>query len=190
MVMAISSSPSLQFIPSLSFTSPFSSVPSLVCLFLSLFFNILLLFVRPLYESTSHIYSHTCSQTHAEYFLTIKDKKKHTKMKKLLTSNNKTKMTAHKTTHTFTLPFIALLSVCVSLPSVGGAAALCYTSTITVHFFQTAINLTASVIVRGLLLSATVACSAVCSPTICNPSLPSALFYKVNSRHQSWKERL
>lgn len=107
------------------------------------------------------MFTNTC-----RIFLDHKRQKKHTKMKKLLTSNNKPKMTAHKITHTFTLPFIALLSVCVSLPSVGGAAALCYTSTITVHFFQSAINLTASVIVRCLLLSATVSCSVVLQSAI------------------------
>lgn len=86
-------------------------ISSFPCLsLLSSFFC--LLFVRSLYESTSHMYSQTCSQTNT---------------KELLPNNNKSENTTNNSSrddNTYALPFIALLHVCASLPSVGGAAAL------------------------------------------------------------------
>lgn len=52
--------------------------------------------------------------------------------------------------HEYKYTFIALLPVGVSLPSVGGAAALCYTSNATVCFSPTAITFTAATMVRRL----------------------------------------
>lgn len=52
-------------------------------------------------------------------------------------------------THTHPLPFIALLRVGVSLPSVGGAAALCYTSTAPARIFPTTVTLTAAAVVSS-----------------------------------------
>lgn len=67
----------------------------------------------------------------------------------MLTNNKKTENTANNFPQKYmrTLPLIAWLHVGVSLPSVGGAAALCYTSTTTVRFSPTAITLTAAAMV-------------------------------------------
>lgn len=153
--MLLFPSSSWQYLLTLSFTSP-------LCHFLSFFLFLFIALTSPLL-SHGHYTSppHTCAPTHFHKY-TLNScgpptpwitHKKHTNTnkRKPLTNNKKRKIhqiTDHKSKHTLALPFTASLPVGVSLPSVGGAAALCYTSSATVRFSPTAFTLTAAATFR------------------------------------------
>lgn len=178
------------------FTSPCSSVPFLVCLtFCSSFFPYFLFALCAFITWRVHL---TCVHKHIN---TINIIQEHTNTKKLLANNKKTgkkqQITAHKNKHTHVLSLPCCLTVCL-YPLLGVLQLFVTPPPLQYTSPQPVVTLTAATTVRtGLLLSATVACSALCSATICNPvtqqppydRLTISTVCKVNSRHQSGKWR-
>lgn len=182
----------------------FPSLPGnlpLLCLLLPLFHQLLSLFVSSLCSTLCSLPFEVIISVHLTHVLP------HIFTNRFPIDNKWLKECKYKETvmilnqkmHQITGIHTTCPAACLCLYPLLGELQLFYSSTTNALFSQTAIMLTASTPVKGLVLSATVARSApsLCSPTICNPvtqqppydRLTISTVCKVNSHHQSGKRQ-